>query len=452
MSSRLAYFSESPNTQQQRRRQQRGKVGSEGTQRGRRFSMPNNLHDIQPLVVGRVGAREGRAKRGAVADLDGHEGLLSDLDHLDALAEEVSPGTAGCAPTGSSNGSIAPAIPPGQVLHGGQQQQQECHEQQQEPERGSGDSEDDEEEQRGGDTLGYLTSSSSSAAVQRGSRTARAVAGGGHSRMGGAGGAAVATVHGGGGGGLEGGGLTRREIRRKSVDEVPCDLDEVLKDGPLAKFRKVATKVIVSNKVVDALGGGRQAAKRELPVDERHVQQDRLAQHAEHPLGVIGGLLGCEMEALQGADTLHAERVFVACMWCQRAMVERHQKRGIRQPAPIVAQNYRSLSEGMNAFMQCKKIVDTPFPFPYAQCVMVALIMFMFSFPLQMCEVINDDAAAVVVSFCGTCVVVLVNRVAAELEEPFMDEANDLPLADLHVRALQVFRFPYATPVLGKKY
>lgn len=132
----------------------------------------------------------------------------------------------------------------------------------------------------------------------------------------------------------------------------------------------------------------------------------------------------------------------------------------------------------MNAFMQCKKIVDTPFPFPYAQCVMVALIMFMVSFPLQMCEVINDDFAAPVVSFFGVCVVVVVNRVATELEvsaaaatngcpdayfyayfylrvdanfcvvvaatvavptaapcaqEPFMDDFNDLPLADLHV-------------------
>ena len=29
--------------------------------------------------------------------------------------------------------------------------------------------------------------------------------------------------------------------------------------------------------------------------------------------------------------------------------------------------------------------------------------------------------------------VVVVNRVATDLEEPFMDEANDIPLADLHV-------------------
>jgi predicted membrane chloride channel (bestrophin family) len=65
--------------------------------------------------------------------------------------------------------------------------------------------------------------------------------------------------------------------------------------------------------------------------------------------------------------------------------------------------------------------------------VMVALIVFMFTFPLQMCEVINDDFAAPVVSFLGVCVVVVVNRVATELEEPFMDDANDLPLADLHV-------------------
>ena len=77
----------------------------------------------------------------------------------------------------------------------------------------------------------------------------------------------------------------------------------------------------------------------------------------------------------------------------------------------------------------------------------------MASFPLQICEVVNDNIAAPVISFFGTCVVslqlclarywrkvfksilqvVVVNRVATDLEEPFMDEANDIPLADLHV-------------------
>ena len=69
--------------------------------------------------------------------------------------------------------------------------------------------------------------------------------------------------------------------------------------------------------------------------------------------------------------------------WVHRAIVERVQKRGIRQGPPSVAGIYRSLSAGMDAFQQCKKVVDTPFPWPYAQCVMVALILFTVTFPIQ---------------------------------------------------------------------
>ena len=67
----------------------------------------------------------------------------------------------------------------------------------------------------------------------------------------------------------------------------------------------------------------------------------------------------------------------------QRALVERYHKRGMRQGPPLVAGIYRQLNTGMDAFSQCKKVVDTPFPWPYAQCVMVAIIFFMLSFPVQ---------------------------------------------------------------------
>ena len=135
-------------------------------------------------------------------------------------------------------------------------------------------------------------------------------------------------------------------------------------------------------------------------------------------------------------------------------MTERYQKRGIRTGPPLVAGIYRQLNVGMDAFSQCKKVVDTPFPWPYAQCVMVAIIFFMVSFPvqvnrtlnyvaclglgfegadhsaavaLQCCEVINDDFLAPFVSFTGVFVIAMVNVVACELEEPFMDDTNGKP-------------------------
>ena len=70
-------------------------------------------------------------------------------------------------------------------------------------------------------------------------------------------------------------------------------------------------------------------------------------------------------------------------------MTERYQKRGIRTGPPLVAGIYRQLNVGMDAFSQCKKVVDTPFPWPYAQCVMVAIIFFMVSFPVQVNRTLN---------------------------------------------------------------
>ena len=45
------------------------------------------------------------------------------------------------------------------------------------------------------------------------------------------------------------------------------------------------------------------------------------------------------------------------------------------QLASLRGQAYGEISKGFAAFMQCKKIVDTPFPFPYAQMVLIFLIV-----------------------------------------------------------------------------
>jgi hypothetical protein len=151
--------------------------------------------------------------------------------------------------------------------------------------------------------------------------------------------------------------VSRREVRRRSVNVI-ADVSDLLAqetdDDPdgeghdpqrvatgisggvtalgkgkglgLARFKKAATQVVIANNVLGALD----PSTRLLPVEEV-VMVKRQDFHAENPLGIIDGLHGSELEALEGADTLHAERVYVVCMWCQRAMVERYQKRGMRQ-------------------------------------------------------------------------------------------------------------------------
>lgn len=102
-------------------------------------------------------------------------------------------------------------------------------------------------------------------------------------------------------------------------------------------------------------------------------------------------------------------------------------------PAPITAQIFARLSDGFAAFMQCKKILDTPFPFPYAQVVLVVVILFAAILPLQLCVIVNSEFLACAITFGTVWTFCAINQVARELEEPFMDDRNDVNLPDLHV-------------------
>lgn len=83
--------------------------------------------------------------------------------------------------------------------------------------------------------------------------------------------------------------------------------------------------------------------------------------------------------------------------------------------------------------MQCKKLVDTPFPFPYAQMVLIFLIILSVVLPVQVCIIVNSTPLAMALTFVTVWAFCGINEVAMELEEPFMDERNDIALADLHV-------------------
>jgi len=159
----------------------------------------------------------------------------------------------------------------------------------------------------------------------------------------------------------------------------------------------------------------------------------RATYSVEHPLGVIGGVSEQELRALEGLNALHAERVYIVSHWIRCAIAERSASGGLQQPAPIIAQAYARLSGGMTSFMDCKKIVDTPFPYPYAQCVFVSLLVYAVSTPIQNGLTVEHAPSACVLTFVAVAAFFSLNGVAKELEEPFMDEENDVPLVDLHV-------------------
>merc|ERR1712166_840275 len=78
-----------------------------------------------------------------------------------------------------------------------------------------------------------------------------------------------------------------------------------------------------------------------------------------------------------------------------------------------------------------RKINDFLFPYPYAQMIQVMLMAHSVSTPLICSMVVNDTVCAALLAFLATLSLWSINFIGAELEMPFGDDYNDLPVRQM---------------------
>ena len=81
----------------------------------------------------------------------------------------------------------------------------------------------------------------------------------------------------------------------------------------------------------------------------------------------------------------------------------------------------------------CRVLVDTPFPFPWAQLVLMLLLVFSVTCPLLVVCWVDTLWLSVILDFIAVQTYWALNEVARDLEDPYVYEPNDLPLARLQV-------------------
>jgi len=117
-----------------------------------------------------------------------------------------------------------------------------------------------------------------------------------------------------------------------------------------------------------------------------------------------------------------------------RLVTQRMNEGGVAIPPPILSRVYQELSTGLLGFTHAKKVGDIPFPFPYSQIVSFMQVCFLLSCPFVVMALVSDPVPAVFFTFFAAFCYASLNEVAAELEDPFGTDANDLPLFKLHLR------------------
>eukprot|EP00930_Biecheleria_cincta_P053357 TRINITY_DN3879_c0_g6_i1.p1 TRINITY_DN3879_c0_g6~~TRINITY_DN3879_c0_g6_i1.p1 ORF type:complete len:529 (+),score=68.40 TRINITY_DN3879_c0_g6_i1:94-1680(+) len=125
------------------------------------------------------------------------------------------------------------------------------------------------------------------------------------------------------------------------------------------------------------------------------------------------------------------DRCGMCMQWVQK-LISRAQLQGtIIAPAPIVSRCFQELSQGLIAFHEAFRIRDILFPFPYLQVVQCVLILTTVLTPLVNVIVLNSAPASVIMTFISITAFWSINYIAAEIEMPFGDDPNDLPVRDM---------------------
>jgi len=162
---------------------------------------------------------------------------------------------------------------------------------------------------------------------------------------------------------------------------------------------------------------------------------DEIAQTAGsnegYPALDIGGLDQGTLRYLRDCKfdmELDFNRVEVILHMIQTLVVKNQSNGVLLIPPPILSRVFQTLSRGQVNLANCKKITHTLFPFPYAQMIGYLVVVFSIVTPVIMASVCKHEHWAFILTIIPVFGVFALNNIARQLEAPFGDDDNDLPL------------------------
>jgi len=174
--------------------------------------------------------------------------------------------------------------------------------------------------------------------------------------------------------------------------------------------------------------------------DEKH----RTLYNAARPFRVLGGVSDAEVQLLQSARGPYA-KVALCSMWLQEFITREHLAGSTGKVAPpIVSRMFQFTSDGMIGYNHARKIAFIPFPFPHAQITAFFILVSMVYIPFLMLSYVNNIAFAAILNFFTVLCFAGLYEVSRELENPFVNVPNDLPLNNFQAQFNEALLVLYA--------
>eukprot|EP00927_Polykrikos_kofoidii_P037735 TRINITY_DN3195_c0_g1_i2.p1 TRINITY_DN3195_c0_g1~~TRINITY_DN3195_c0_g1_i2.p1 ORF type:complete len:776 (-),score=105.58 TRINITY_DN3195_c0_g1_i2:164-2491(-) len=146
----------------------------------------------------------------------------------------------------------------------------------------------------------------------------------------------------------------------------------------------------------------------------------------------VQGLDDESMDYLGVECGLHEiNRVEVLLHWVQVLITDSIGDGVLVVPPPILTRSYQTLSRGMVNLHNVRKLADVPFPFPLSQMIIVLLLIQTILTPLLMAALFQTFTGVFVFTFIPLFGMWNITFISGELEQPFGQDPNDLPLSEL---------------------
>jgi len=139
------------------------------------------------------------------------------------------------------------------------------------------------------------------------------------------------------------------------------------------------------------------------------------------------GIDPASMEYLMQVDN----KMEVLLHWIRDLCVTAARDKILTAPPPILSRGIQELSLGQVALFDVKKITEIPFPFPYAQVLSSLIIVHSVITPVIASQACEGWFWAATVCFLVSFSTWSLLYIALEIDQPFGDDANDLPLRQM---------------------
>ena len=162
--------------------------------------------------------------------------------------------------------------------------------------------------------------------------------------------------------------------------------------------------------------------------------EQRSKHNAAQPLPVIGGVSDAEIRFLQIAKGPYA-KTQLCFNWLSEFIIREHLAGSLGNVAPpIVSRIFQFLGDGMIFYNHARKIMFIPFPFGHAQLSVFFCLVMVIVIPFLMHEWTDEPLIGTILTFLTVLCLFGINEVARDLENPFRNFPNELPLVNFQAQ------------------